>query len=349
MNAPTVRAVRRELAHRIEIERGNNPMLRRSCAVSRSYGFPALLESRMPRVIPYSRFAASLLASSILFVGCSSDSKTDSQILRFSGIPDTDKARLIANSKIVEEYLSKEIGMEVEFVESANYSAACTGVASNKLDLVWLGGVTAVQSEKFSNNDVTLVACRASDLKFKTYFIANKAGLESGKIKIVDDLADAKDMLANCTFTFGSKDSTSGRVMPQHFMEKAGISIVDGVKGGAKFQAFGGHSATLKVVASGAVDVGVLNYLTWEKADAETKANAPIFYTTPEYVDYCMVVHNRIGQEMIDKIREAFTKLSPDDPEHARVLHAFSAKKFVAANAKDWDGIRAILEKIKLH
>lgn len=282
-------------------------------------------------------------------MGCSSDSNANAQILRFSGIPDTDKARLIANSRIVEEYLSKELGMKVEFVESANYAAACTGVASNKLDLVWLGGVTAVQSEKLSNNQVTLVACRARDLKFKTYFIANKTALQSGKVKIVDDLADAKAWLSNCTFTFGSKDSTSGHYMPRYFMEKAGISIADGVKGRAKFQVSGGHATTLKLVASGAVDVGALNYLTWEQANAQTKANAPIFYTTPEYVDYCMVVHNRIGQEMIDKIRKAFTKLSPDDPVQAKVLDAFSAKKFVAANPKDWDDIRAVLEQIRPH
>ena len=69
--------------------------------------------------------------------------------------------------------------------------------------------MTSVQAEQRSDGGVTFVACRESDLRFKSHFIANKAAVAAGKIRPVKDLQAAKDMLAGCTFTFGSKSSTN--------------------------------------------------------------------------------------------------------------------------------------------
>lgn len=259
--------------------------------------------------------------------------------LRFSGIPDRDKEKLTKQYSVVTDYLKGELGIDVEFVVASDYTAAVTALAANKLDLVWLGGVTSVQAEQRTDGDVTFVTTRDTDLQFKSYFIAN---VSLGQAKVTD-LADLKEVMGNHTFTFGSKNSTSGHIMPRHFLAQAGIIPETDVKDGPKYQLQGGHSATLEAVASGSVDMGALNYTVWEKADDATRAKAPIVYETPPYVDYCMVAHNRIGNEIIGKIRQAFVQLDSTNPDHAKVLEAFSAKKFVAAKSSDWDGIRAVL------
>lgn len=303
------------------------------------------------KVLMYTRtLASTLVFASIASLPSCSDSTVESEVrvLRFSGIPDSNTAQLNARAKVIEKFLGEAVGLRIEFVQSSDYTAACNGVASNKLDLAWLGGVTAVQAEQRSKGEVTLVTCRESDLKFKSYFIANKEAIKAGKIKKVDKLEDAADMLKNCTFTFGSKSSTSGRVMPQHFMSQAGIDHEKGVRDGAKFRMKGGHTATLNAVNDGTVEVGALNYKTFDKARAEAKANAEVIYTTPPYVDYCMVAHKRLGAELIGKIRDAFTSLDPAKPEHKAVLEAFAAKKFVPAKSSDWDQIRSVLKSTKL-
>ena len=270
---------------------------------------------------------------------CGASDPGPAATLRFSGIPDSDKEKLQQQYEVVTSYLSDEIGMPVEFVFASDYTAAVTALAANKVDLVWLGGVTSVQAEEQTGGEVTFVATRVSDLEFQSYFIANASlGLEP-----VDSLEDLKTVLGEHTFTFGSKSSTSGHIMPRYFMTQAGISPEDDTKGGAKFQLQGGHSATLRVVANGSTDIGALNYKTWLGTGAATKAKAPVIYETPPYVDYCMVAHNRLGADRIAAIRRAFTSLDPTVPEHAEVLEAFEAAKFVAAESEDWDGIRKVL------
>jgi phosphonate transport system substrate-binding protein len=186
------------------------------------------------------------------------------------------------------------------------------------------------------------------DLHFKSYFIANSHAIADGKLRKLDSLEELAPMLEGLSFTFGSKQSTSGHIMPRYFMALAGIDPERDIEGGPKYQLRGGHDATLRAVASGLVDFGALNYTTWEAATPNDKANAPIIYVTPDYVDYCLVAHNRLGADTIDKIRAALTKLDRQVPEHRQILDAFSAEKFVAANAGDWDGIRNVLKDPRL-
>ena len=304
--------------------------------------------------------AVAVLAA-VPLLGACSDSPAyggeSPRLLRFTGIPDSDKAKLTRQFEVVAEYLSAELDIEVEYVHVPDYTGAVTALAANKVDLVWLGGVTSAQAEERTDGEVAFVATRETDLRFKSYFIANRAHVESGRFQEATSrepmelsaLAALKDGLAQSTFTFGSKSSTSGHIMPRHFLESSevGIDPESDFQGSPGFQIQGGHSATLQQVATGAFDVGVLNYTNWEKADAETQAAAPVIYVTPEYVDYCMVAHARLGEEMIGELRAAFEGLDPADEGDAAVLDAFSATRFVAADPKDWDGIRKVLESAR--
>lgn len=272
--------------------------------------------------------------------------------LRFSGIPDADKKDLSKQYEVVSAYLSKELGLRVEFVNVPDYNGAVTSLAANKIDFAWLGGVTAVQSEERTKNEVSFVAARDTDLKFKSYFVANKALVDSGRFEpvasldygTVEQLKALAPALKQSSFTFGDKLSTSGHFMPRHFLAEAGLDPESAFHGKPGFQLQGGHSATLKAVASGAFDVGVLNYASWEKADDATKAAAPVIAVSPAFVDYCWVAHNRVGKETIGKLRAAFVKLDAKNPAHEPVLKVFSAAKFVDADPKLWDGMRAVMK-----
>lgn len=277
--------------------------------------------------------------------------------LRLSGIPDSDKEKLTKQYEVVTAYLTAELGIPVEYVHVPDYTGAVQGLAANKLDLVWLGGVTAVQAENETAGQARFVAAREEDLRFKSYFIAHRALVDAGVFAPVQerspqplaDLAALADAFAGHTFTFGAKSSTSGHIMPRHFLEspEVGISPETGFKSAPGFQVQGGHSATLQQVASGAYDLGVLNYTNWEKADAATQENAPVIYVTPEYVDYCFVAHARLGDELVERLRAALVALDSEDPADRPVLDVFSAKKFVPADPKAWDGIRAVLKSGK--
>src|SRR5262245_805393 len=289
---------------------------------------------------------ASLALTLTATLSAQEEATATKKVLRMTFIPDNNVAALEKVADKVSAYLKATTGIEVKYEKAADYQACVNGLAANKLDLVWFGGVTYCQAMERTEGKTVLVACRDIDLKFKSYFIATKALVDSGKVKKIEKLEDLKPLLSELTFTFGAKNSTSGHIMPRHFLVKAGIAPEKDMKGGPQYQLEGGHRATFKNVAGGQVDLGVLNYTVWDKEKPEDQAKAPIIYTAPEYVDYCFAAHERLGKETIEKLRKALIALDAKNPEHKEVLDAWSCKAFVAADPKLWDGMRKVLAEL---
>lgn len=277
--------------------------------------------------------------------------------IRFSGIPGADKEELAKQYAIVTEWLAKDFRRKFEFVPVKDYAEAVEGLASNKLDVVWLNGASAVQAELETKGRCQPIVCREEDLKFKTYFIGNKKLVDSGTFTAIEEknpmpleaLGALKPKFATLSFTFGDKLSTSGHLMPRYFLERpeVGINPEKDFESKPGYALTGGHSSVLADVASGAFDVGALDSLSWEKAKDELKVQAPVIYVTPEYVGYCMVSHVRNGPTLSLRVMSAFVRLDPKKETDKAVLEVFGTKKFVAIGPGNFDGIREIVKSTK--
>ncbi len=261
--------------------------------------------------------------------------------LRVTAIPDANKDTLREDQEKITSWLRAKVGVPVEFLAVENYAAAVTALVSGQADLGWLGGVTTVQALKQSNGMVRPVVTRESDLHFRSYLIVGGAVPASS-------LRDLKGR----SFSFGSKSSTSGHVMPRYFLEKEGIVPEQFF---SRVAYSGDHTKTALDVASGAVDAGVVNYKLFDRLVAEKKvdpAKAKVLWTTPDFVDYAWVARNdvdaRCGAGTLKKIVAAFVALDASRAEDQRVLAVQQAEKYLAAKVEWWDGIRAVVEKIDL-
>ena len=287
-------------------------------------------------------------------VGCGRAGETT---LRFSGIPDGDKKALKEGYDAVAQYLSSALQVRVEPTHVPDYTAAVTALASGGIDFAWLGGVTTVQAEQRTPDGIHFVCARQSDLHFKSYIIGNAsvaaslglAAVTTRDAGSVEDIARIAKSMRGKRFSFGAKSSTSGHVMPRSFFADPAVALDPerDFAGGPVYQAKGGHAATLRSVASGAVDFGVLNFASWEQDDAELRAKAPVLAVTPEYVDYCLVARGSMPKQRAEALRKAFVDLDRSQPEHAKVLEAFSAERFVDVTPAAWDGIRGVLETLE--
>lgn len=253
--------------------------------------------------------------------------------LIITAIPDDNADKLKENYGKIAEYLESKIGIPVEYSHVENYAAAVTALANEQAHVSWMGGVTTVQADQQTEGGAVVVCCRDIDKEFKTYFIANK---DSG-IGEVGDLKELAEAASGKNFTFGSKGSTSGHLMPRHFFTTQVGKKPEDVFGNVAYS--GSHDKTLAQVADGSFEVGALNYSTYDKSSDELKAKAPIIYTTPTYVDYSWVARKDLGEELIGKIRKAFLELDDET-----LLGFFNAGKFVEADMSEWDGIRAVME-----
>lgn len=249
------------------------------------------------------------------------------EILRVSAIPDENPNELLRIYTPFAEYLSRELAVKVQFTPVVDYAATVEGLAAKKLDLVWYGGFTSVQAVRRTNGTAKRLVLRQEDAEFRSVFIANPGS----RIKSLEDLKGK-------TFAFGSVGSTSGHLMPRHFLLQAGINPEKDLK---QVAYSGAHDATALWVESGKVDAGALNFLVWDKLVQTKKVDlgkVNVFYTTPPYVDYVWTARGDLDQGIQDKIVAAFLKLDYANPEHRKLLDLHRTKKYIRANDADWKG-----------
>ncbi|VXD00472.1 Phosphonate ABC transporter phosphate-binding periplasmic component (TC 3.A.1.9.1) [Pseudomonas sp. 9AZ] len=248
------------------------------------------------------------------------------EVLRVSAIPDEAPTELLRKFKPLGAYLEQQLGMKVEFTPVADYPAVVEALATDRLDLAWLGGFTFVQVRLKTGNAIPLVQ-REQDAQFTSKFITANPDVTS--------LADLKGK----TFAFGSVSSTSGSLMPRYFM------LQDGIKPESHFSRVGysgAHDATAAWVQAGKVDGGVLNASVWDKLVASGKVDSnkvKVFATTPTYYDYNWTVRGTLDPALAEKIKAAFLALDPANPEHKAILDLQAASRFIETSPENYKGI----------
>ena len=251
-------------------------------------------------------------------------------VLRVSAIPDEAPTELQRKFTPLGDYLKKETGMDVIFTPVTDYAAVVEGLATNKIDMAWLGGFTFVQARIRSNGGVVPIVQRAEDEVFTSKFIVP---IDSTARTLVD--------LKGKTFAFGAPSSTSGSLMPRYFLLQAGI---DPEKDFKTVAFSGAHDATVAFVAASRVEAGVLNASVWEKLVESKNPNAAkvrVLATTPTFYDYNWTVRPGLDPAVTRKLTDAFLKLDPANPVQKEILGLQRASKFIATKSSNYDGIEA--------
>jgi phosphonate transport system substrate-binding protein len=259
-------------------------------------------------------------------------------------IPDQDPEKLQRQYTKLASYLQKELNVPVEYKPVTDYTAAVTAFKVGDLDLVWFGGLTGVQA-RLQVPGAEAIAQRDVDEKFHSVFIANK----KTNLKPFKDTPELKQLKGR-TFTFGSESSTSGRLMPQYFLQQAGVNLTD-FKGQAGFS--GDHDKTIKLVEAGTYEVGALNEKVWQKrvnAKEVDLNKVEVLWRTPAYYDYHWVlnpqVKQRYGEDFSKKLQNAFFKLDPKVPEQKEILDLLQAEKFIPTKNENYAQIEKIGREI---
>ena len=249
-------------------------------------------------------------------------------VLRVSAIPDEAPTELQRKFKLLGDYLKQETGLDVQFIPVTDYAAVVEGLATNKLDLAWLGGFTYVQARLRTNGGVVPIAQRAEDAVFTSRFIVPTTSTAK-------TLADLKGK----TFAFGSPSSTSGSLMPRFFLLQAGIDPERDFKSVA-FS--GAHDATVAFVAAGRAEAGVLNASVLDKLVESKNPNAEkvrVLAITPPYYDYNWTVRPGLDPALTKKLTDAFLKLDPAKPAMKEIMDLQRASKFIPTQNSNYDGI----------
>lgn len=249
----------------------------------------------------------------------------------FTAIPDQDETRLRARFDQVADYLQEQLGTEVKYVPVKSYAAAVTAFKNDQVQLAWFGGLSGVRARQLVP-DSEAIAQGYEDQFFITYIIANTStGLSYSQ--------NFPEGIKGRTFTFGSKGSTSGRLMPEFHIRSALGDSPDKVFSRVGFS--GDHSRTIALVQSGAYEVGAVNFKVWEKEADLGKIDptrATVIWQTPTYPDYQWSIRGDVdgkyGAGFKAKVRQALL-----DIKEQALLDAFPRQSFVPATNADYQPI----------
>ncbi|MDI4638713.1 MULTISPECIES: putative selenate ABC transporter substrate-binding protein [Halomonadaceae] len=258
----------------------------------------------------------------------------------FTAIPDEDETRLQQRFQNVADYLEQQLEVDVRFVPVKSYAAAVTAFRNNQVQLAWFGGLSGVQA-RARVPDSRALAQGVEDAEFMTYFIAHQStGLETGE--------GLSDRMRDMTFTFGSKGSTSGRLMPEYYLREAFGQPPEEVFSRVGFS--GNHSRTISLVASGAYDLGAVNYTVWEnevEAGNIDTDQVEVVWKTPNYPDYQWTIRGdvdeRFGTGFADRVQQALLNM-----EDAELLESFPRSGFIPASNDDYAIIESVGKELDL-
>ena len=263
-----------------------------------------------------------------------------SEAFVFTAIPDEDESRLRQRFNKVASYLEKKLGVSVKYIPVKSYAAAVAAFRNDQVQLAWFGGLSGVRARILVSGSEA-IAQGFEDQAFFNYFIAHSStGLKR---------SDAfPENIAGKIFTFGSKGSTSGRLIPEFHIRKNLKKSPNDVFQKVGFS--GNHSRTIQLVQSGAYQVGAVNSKVWDnemKAGKIDSSKVSIIWKTPPYPNYQWSIRGdvdeRWGAGFKSRVKEVLLNIK--DPD---LLASFPRTSFVPASNSDYQPILDVAKAIKL-
>ena len=234
------------------------------------------------------------------------------------------------------EYLAASSGLETRLVVPADYVDAVRLFREKEIDLAYFGGLTFLQAHK--HYGALPLVMRAIDTRFTSWFLVRP---ELAQLEL-SDFRDRK-------FSFGDKMSTSGHLMPRHFLLSEWE--IEPENFFAEVSYSGAHDKTAIQVRDGVVDVGAVNTAIVNKMLADGRLQPDdlhVLWQTPPYPDNVWSVQAYLDEALKTKLRDAFLGLDPADSRHAEILQNLRAESYLPASAADFSDLDKIARNLGL-
>jgi len=287
-----------------------------------------------------SRFAALItlcitVAAGVYFIVQSMPyGETTPSIVRVGVLPDMREEKLRQRYEPLLDYLAEETSLDFKLVLPSDYTELVRLFGEHQIDLAYFGGFTYLQAHIMDQAEPLVM--RDVDTRFTSLFLVsqdNKA----------HDLAEFKGKV----FSFGSRLSTSGHLMPRHFMLTEQQIIPEEFFSEVRYS--GAHDKTAYLVRDGEVDLGVSNseiIMNMFRDGRLEENDLRVLSETPPYPDYVWVVHHYLNEDIKTRLRDAFLGLDMGDAAHSRILAGLGAKSFLPARFREFLPLKRVADDL---
>jgi phosphonate transport system substrate-binding protein len=244
---------------------------------------------------------------------------------------------------LIQKYLSRKLGMPVEFQKSSDYTSVIEAILTDKVHMAYLSPfpyVLATQKKK-------LIPMISPGLDGKPYmyhsiiFTSPNTGLRS--------MADVKARSHDLTLCFADPASTSGHLVPGAYLSSIGLDP----KSAFRQTMFAGtHFASMLAVKSGKIDVGCSFEFAYDKLVREhvlKPDDLVILWTSAPIIESPICMRGDINPAFVERVRQAYMQMDTADPKAFRTyismyLPSMASKMaYIPIADSDFNGLRKLM------
>jgi len=266
--------------------------------------------------------------------GGAQQGSSDPDPLRVGLVPNQNPEKVQAEYAPFGDYLSEQLGREVELQVPTSYNAVVEAMANDQLDMAYFGGLTYVQARERA--DVSPLVTEINPYTHTTKYHSLIIAPADGSVQSVEDINGK-------TFAFGSVSSTSGSLYPAIMLQDAVIDYRTDLE---EKTYTGGHDATAQAVQNGRVDAGGIEdrilYNLEKDGTIDENAVRTVEESSP-IEGYPWVVRDALSDDLKEEIVQAF--LNIEDPT---LLDLLRAEGYERVEAGDYDYVEEKARELDL-
>ena len=238
--------------------------------------------------------------------------KDQYKTLRFGILSGENEKDRIARYTPFEEYLEKELGVEVEIFTAGSYDGVIQAIAADQIEFAFFGSSSYAAAYTETNAGVQPLLTRLNEGGQSGYFSVVVVRCDSG-YKSIEDLKGK-------VLAFADPDSTSGYAVPYFNLRKEGYDP-ETYFSATPFS--GGHEIGILGVYNGQYDAAA----TWINNDADGRPQRMVekgmiedgqicwIWRSPEITSGPFTARANLPQDLKDEMSEAVMTIPERDPE----------------------------------
>jgi phosphonate transport system substrate-binding protein len=210
----------------------------------------------------------------------------------------------------LKNYLEKELGMEVEFNYSTDYTSVIEALRAKKAHMAYLSPFSYVLASQ--RHDITPIVTMGEDGKPHMYHSV----IFTNYTTHLNNMDDVKARAKSLTLCFADPASTSGHLIPRAYLVSIGLNPDNNAFKQTIFA--GSHPASVLSVASGKIDVGCstkeygIDLLL--RRGVLKPGLVKVLWQSDPIVSSPIVVRNDLNKALAKKIQDIYLHMAKDAP-----------------------------------
>ncbi len=277
-------------------------------------------------VIIISNYICGFIVNNKNIVYADNISKKQEQPLYIGFIPHSSGVKMVRKWQPLAEYLSRELGIEVEAVFKSSYRDVVAALSDGSMDICLTGAF------------VYILAKQEIDIKPVARRIINGSSMYSSIIIVrKDSKIDFFENLRNKRFAFTDKMSTTGYFLPVTMMRQRGIFEPEQYFSEVIFT--GNHDSALLSVYMKSVEAGAVSIDYWRLGNSKIKKKLKILWQSAMVPLGPFVVRPGMDSAKRIKIKKAFLNIGKTADTLQLTKH-LKINGFIETKDKDYDILR---------